>query len=147
MNLLLQRGPTKNGDFTPGELFIDGEHECWTCEDIVREIPGVPVATWKIKGQTAIPAGRYRVILDQSARFKCEMPHILDVPGFDGVRIHWGNTAADTEGCLLLGLQAVATGVAASKRAFDGFIPKLAAALQGGGECWIGIVNVPQVVT
>jgi len=81
-----------------GELYIDGEFFCNTLEDRVRE-EGV-----KVQGQTAIPAGRYKVIADWSNRFQKIMPHILAVPGFEGIRIHCGNSDKDTSGCLLLGL-------------------------------------------
>ena len=134
MNLTLQRRPSANGA-TIGELLIDGTHECWTCEDVVRA-PGV-----KVPGETAIPAGRYRVTITQSARFGRMMPLINDVPGFEGIRIHIGNTAADTEGCVLLGQTCGTSTVAASKLAFDAFYPKLEAALNDGGECWITIID------
>lgn len=75
----------------------------YTLEDKVREVEGEPVEQWKVKGETAIPCGTYSLVLDESARFKRVMPHILDVPGFTGIRIHAGNTSHDTEGCVLLG--------------------------------------------
>lgn len=81
---------------TIGNLYVNGDEFCYTLEDVVREGPKVP-------NLTAIPYGTYNVVLDQSTRFKRLMPHILNVPGFDGIRIHSGNTDKDTEGCILLG--------------------------------------------
>lgn len=80
--------------------------ELFTLEDAVREQPGMEVSRWKLAAMTAIPTGRYRVIIDFSHRFNKDMPHILNVSGFDGVRIHSGNSPADTEGCLLVGYSA-----------------------------------------
>ena len=98
MELKLQRFEgSQNGKATIGLLFVDKVFECYVLEDVVRA-PGV-----KVPGETAIPAGKYKVVLDFSARFKRIMPHVLDVPGFDGIRVHCGNTDADTEGCLLVG--------------------------------------------
>lgn len=71
--------------------------ECFVLEDTVRA-PGV-----KVQNETAISAGRYRVIVDWSNRFKKYAFHILDVPNFTGIRIHSGNTDEDTDGCLLVG--------------------------------------------
>ena len=84
---------------TIGDLYIDGEKFCNTLEDTVRE-PGV-----KVPGATAIPSGRYEVRLTYSNRFRQVMPQLMNVPMFDGIRIHSGNTEADTEGCLLVGRQ------------------------------------------
>ena len=88
----------KGPDYTIGKLYIDGHYLCDTLEDTVR-----PAGT-KIAGKTAIPAGTYKVKKTMSPRFKKILPEILNVPGFTGVRSHSGNTAADTDGCLLLGL-------------------------------------------
>lgn len=97
MKLTLKRN-FKGADYTIGKLYIDGHYFCDTLEDTVR-----PVGK-KIAGKTAIPAGDYKVVKSYSPRFKKILPEILDVPGFAGVRIHAGNTAKDTDGCLLLGL-------------------------------------------
>jgi hypothetical protein len=75
---------------------------CWTLEDVAREVPGEPVEAWKIPGETAIPRGTYAVRVTRSSRFKADLPILLNVPGFEGIRIHGGNTAADTEGCILV---------------------------------------------
>jgi hypothetical protein len=146
VNLVIQRSPSVHG-FTLGDLLIDGVHECWTCEDEVRELPGVPVETWKVPGSTAIPSGRYHVIVSQSTRFKRELPLLCDVPGFGGIRIHPGNTAADTEGCVLPGSIRTSTGVAQSRGAFDALFTKIQSALQGGSEVWLTIHNPLKVTT
>jgi hypothetical protein len=105
--------------YTIGKLYIDGVYQCFTLEDKVRE--GA-----KVNGQTAIPYGNYSVVIDHSNRFNRDMPHILNVPGFEGVRIHSGNTSADTEGCVLLGTTwAGKDFVGNSKLAFDAFFDKL----------------------
>ena len=98
MNLELQRLYHLK-QCTIGTLSIDGLFVCYTLEDIVRP-PGV-----KIPGDTAIPEGEYRVIVDWSNRFQRFMPKLLDVPGFEGIRIHPGNTHKDTSGCILVGME------------------------------------------
>ncbi len=100
MDLTLQRLP---GTQTFGRLLIEGRPFCDTLEDPVREQPGVAPAAWKIKGDTAIPVGRYRVRITMSPRFKKPLPHVCDVPGFEGIRIHGGRTEAHTQGCILVG--------------------------------------------
>lgn len=85
---------------TLGTMHIDGRLFGQTLEDRDRHLESGGV---KIKGETAIPRGRYLVSLNFSTRFRKMMPWVHDVPDFAGVRIHGGNTAADTEGCPLLG--------------------------------------------
>lgn len=105
---------------TLGVLRVNGAHQCFVCEDFVRRA-GEP----KVPGRTAIPPGVYHVVITYSPRFKRDLPLLVDVPGFTGVRIHPGNSADDTEGCLLPGAQlrydaaGVPDGVLQSRIAFD----------------------------
>lgn len=102
MRLLLERHPS-GLTCTIGELSIDGQSFCNTLEDPIREIAEMPVERWKVKGDTAIPQGIYKIDITYSPRFKCDLPLLLSVPGFEGIRIHAGNTDHDTEGCILVG--------------------------------------------
>ncbi|MEI8134834.1 MAG: DUF5675 family protein [bacterium] len=104
---------------TIGSLLVDGSFECFTLEDVVRA-PGI-----KVPGATAIPTGSYQVIIDYSVRFRRMMPHVLDVPLFEGIRIHSGNTTSDTEGCIILGATRSYNTITRSKIAFDNFFRKL----------------------
>lgn len=94
--MLLER-LTFTDESTIGELSFDGIFTCFILEDTCRD--------QKIAGKTAIPPGRYEIIRTHSPRFNKELPLLLDVPHYEGVRIHPGNTAVDTEGCLLPGLR------------------------------------------
>ena len=115
---------------TISKVFLDGvDTRLFVLEDKVREIPGQHVLTWKVFGETAIPKGTYKVIISFSNRFQMDLPEILNVEGFSGVRIHCGNTDKDTEGCLLLG--ATWNGgdfVGNSRAAFAQLFPTLEAA-------------------
>ena len=146
MKLTLQRKPSQGGA-TLGLLYIDGVFACHTCEDEVREVEGEPVATWKIKGQTAIPAGTYRVTLEPSARFGPDTLTIHNVPGFEYIRMHAGNTAADTEGCPLLGNAITATGIVGgtSRPAVEFVKGMVRHSLAHGNEVTIDISNARAV--
>ena len=99
--------------FTPtetlGSLYIDGKFFCFTLEDKDRGLRSshalTDIINRKVKGQTAIPTGKYKVSVTMSNRFKRPMPLIHDVPGFEGVRLHGGNTHHNTEGCPLVARQ------------------------------------------
>jgi hypothetical protein len=118
---------------TIGSLFVNGKFECYSLEDVRREVKGEPVTKWKIPGKTAIPEGIYGIAVTMSLRFKRDLPLLLNVPGFEGVRIHPGNTAADTEGCILVGKTKGSDSVLESRRAFDDLFKKIKESL-GAGE-------------
>lgn len=100
-----------------GKLYINGVYECDTLEDVERTI--------KVKDETCIPDGEYKVIITMSTRFKKIMPLLLDVPNFEGIRIHSGNTAADTSGCILVGYNKIKGMVVNSRLCFDNLMGKI----------------------
>jgi hypothetical protein len=104
MEILTRRNETFTKGYTAGQVLINGEPFCYCLEDEVREIDGVPVEQWKIKGVTAIPRGRYRVLLTYSPKFGRVLPELLNVPGYSKIRSHSGNKAEHTEGCILVGM-------------------------------------------
>lgn len=113
---------------TIGKLILNGEEICDTLEDTVRNGP-------KILGKTAIPSGHYKVVVTYSNRFKTALPLLLDVPGFEGIRIHAGNTDADTEGCILVGIRSDKTPnfIGNSRFTLTNIVyPKILAAVQRG---------------
>lgn len=121
-----------------GGFYINGRWRYYTLEDTDRRLE--EEGTIKVPGKTAIPRGRYQIIIDYSNRFKRLMPHLLDVPQFEGIRIHPGNIPENTEGCPLVGLEyEVGThNILKSKLAFDDFFPRLEEGLKEG-EVWIKI--------
>lgn len=122
-----------NKNCTIGELTIDGAFECYTLEDTVREKDGVPVKEWKVYGDTAIPRGTYNVVITLSNRFKRDLPLLESVEGFSGIRIHPGNTTADTEGCILVGRgRTDRDRITESRAAFNELFAKIKQALDDG---------------
>lgn len=105
MKITLKRIALKN-TYTIGKLYIDGEYFCDTLEDTVRDLNKsgkFDNGEKKIYGETAIPYGTYNVKWTYSNKFKKYMPLIENVPSFAGIRIHAGNSSADTQGCVLVG--------------------------------------------
>lgn len=113
---------------TIGDLLIDGEPFCYTLEDTHRDV--------KASGETCIPYGRYKVIINMSKRFEVMMPLLIDVPGFEGVRIHFGNTEKDTHGCILVGATKRKDFIGSSRDAFKGLMKKL----EGQNSIYLTIV-------
>ena len=136
MHIRVMREPSIN-DTTLGSLFINDHWQCHTLEDVIRP------AGEKVRNKTAIPPGRYKLILSMSNRFKKIMPEVLNVPMFTGIRIHSGNTAKDTAGCLLVGqTRSVETrSIGRSRAAYTALMLKLVAALKAGDTIDITYVN------
>lgn len=133
MELTLQR-EILTDQSTIGKLYADGEFIAFTLEDIVRD-------GGKIAGKTAIKDGRYQVQITQSVRFNKRLPLLIGVPNFSGVRIHAGNTAENTEGCVLVGLTKGENFVGKSQMAMSLLQPLIQDALDKGEEVWITVKN------
>lgn len=133
MEIKLVRGKS-NAASVEGKLYVDGVFECYTVEDLPRDV--------KVYGKTAIPKGKYKVVITMSNRFKKRLPLLLNVPGFEGVRIHSGNSSKDTEGCIIVGAVNDRTDddwVGSSKVAMSRLMSKIEDALAVKKEVWLEI--------
>lgn len=144
MELVLKR-IAKNANYTIGRMYINDEYVCDTIEDAVRAV--------KIKHKSAIPAGRYKVAMSVKspkysnfAKYKWakaydgKLPRLLDVPGFEGILIHVGNTANDSSGCILVGLNKEVGKVVESTKSFNRLMNDyLIPAHKRGEYIWIEI--------
>lgn len=127
-----------DGKRTIGKIFIDGVFECYTLEDTYR-------AT-KVKGQTRIPCGSYRLELRHSPKFtpiyKHEMIWVKDVLGFEFILFHPGNSEGDTDGCILVGRQIYKNEVlTSSKAAYQDLYPKIANKIKSGTPVQFAVVD------
>lgn len=105
MKLTLKRIALRS-TYTIGRLYVDGNYFCDTLEDTVRDLNKngkFDNGEKKVYGKTAIPYGTYEIKWTYSPRFKKYTPQLMNVPQFEGIRIHSGNSSDHTEGCLLLG--------------------------------------------
>ena len=142
LNFLLERDifipgiPDEEGA-TQGRMYFGPSFLGYTCEDEDRHLEDHPEN--KVYGRTAIPRGRYRLLLTYSTRFKKQLPLLVDVPGFDGVRIHGGNAPEDSLGCILVGRMRTARGVQGCAPVVDRIIRILQDAEDAGDECWIEV--------
>ena len=127
---------TFSDESTIGKLYIDGEYFCETLEDKDRYLEA---GGKKVYGKTCIPRGTYEVTITMSNRFKKELPLLLNVPQFEGIRIHAGNTAADTDGCILLGRARRNNFVENSRDAVNEFMQRLRQSLKDGEKVEIEI--------
>lgn len=106
MNITLNR-IAKKAKYTIGKLYINDQYFCDTLEDtdrgLIQSMTEQQIGSKKVYGETAIPTGTYRIIISYSNKFKKQMPLLLNIPGFAGIRIHSGNTEKDSLGCILVG--------------------------------------------
>ena len=142
MDILIDRD-VRTRNSTIGILYIDGALFCYTLEDrdggLKQTMPLSEIYDKKVKGFTAIPEGKYEVVITYSNRFKKEMPLVKNVPGYEGIRIHPGNTDADTEGCILPGTNRDIDFVGGSRIAFAGLLQKITFALSNNEKVFLEI--------
>jgi hypothetical protein len=131
MKLVVERKWCNPG-CTIGTMTSDKGLEVYTLEDVERPV--------KVFGETAIPKGSYNVTITPSNRFKRDLPLVEGVPGFTGVRIHPGNTSADTEGCILVGRTKGPTWVGESRAAFNDVYREIKAAIDSGEQVILEII-------
>ena len=128
MKLELKRVALKDS-YTIGKLFIDGEYFCDTLEDKNRDLNHdgdlKDAGEEKILNETCIPFGTYKIIINMSNRFKRLMPLLLNVPGFNGIRIHNGINKDHTSGCILVGFNKTVGMLSESKNTFEKLLLKL----------------------
>lgn len=127
-----------NGEnYTLGRMYIDNVFFCHTCEDEDRFLEGG--VTEKVYGRTAIPRGKYRLTTSFSNRFQRVLPLVVDVPGFTGIRIHGGNRAEDSSGCVLVGKVRTSSGIAQCADMVKRVIDQIDDAAELGIESWLEI--------
>lgn len=135
MQVILERAWPREA-YTIGKVFVDGVRFCESIEDrdrgLTQEMSEAEIARIKVYGETAIPKGRYVVKTTYSPKYKRNMPEVLNVKGFSGIRIHSGNTAADSLGCILLGRNTKVGMVTDSRKTCQAFEQLLQKA---GGMC------------
>ncbi len=130
MKLEVKREPSTE-HCTLGAFYVNDVFRYFSLEDVVRPE--------KIMHETAIPPGDYRVDITYSNRFKRDLPILLHVPGFEGIRIHPGNTDKNTSGCILIGMTKGRDCVNYSRAAFEPFFDMLRVAHDRGEAIWIKV--------
>jgi hypothetical protein len=124
-----------DSDCTEGTLELDGVQQCYTLELPVKD--GKP--------GSAIPPGKYPVMITYSPKFDRDMPLLLNIPNRSDIRIHWGNSPHDTEGCILVGQTRSEDWVGSSRSAFEALWPKIEGAARAGGLTIEVVGGIPVV--
>jgi len=147
MELVLER-IAKRKTYTIGHLYIrrqvideylpgiEDQYFCDTLEPTWRDYAN---GAYKVKGRSAIPEGRYAVVVSWSPKMKQWLPILLGVPRFEGIRIHAGNTAKDTEGCILVGKNREVGKVLDSRKWLYELKQKIVEAKDKGEAVWITV--------
>lgn len=128
-------------NYTQGRVYLDNVFFCHSCEDEDRflERSLEDVSERKIYGRTAVPRGKYRLITSMSHRFGKVLPEVLDTPGFSGIRMHGGNRAEDSLGCILVGRVRTSSGIAQCADTVQRIIQQIEDAADLGIETWLEI--------
>nr|DAG03486.1 MAG TPA: hypothetical protein [Ackermannviridae sp. ctUml7] len=125
----------KKDTYTIGVLMVDGEKFSDTLEDKVRDLKSEK----KVYGETAIPAGKYKVVMSMSSKFKRVMPYLEKVPQFTGIMIHPGNTIKDTLGCILVGENKKKGQLVNSRKYSDELNKRINEAIERKEQVWIEV--------
>ena len=128
MRLTLKRIANRD-TYCIGKLYINGKFFSNTLEDRDRGLDSSmsleELKKKKIKAETAIPTGIYKVLLTYSPKYKRVMPLVNNVPAYSGIRIHSGNSAKDTEGCILVGKNTIVGRLTDSRNTFEALFKRL----------------------
>ena len=147
MELVLKRIAKKKG-YTIGKLYVKqpiideylrGEKFIYICDTLEPQWRDYAKGARKIKGKSAIPEGRYPVVITYSPTIKQWLPLLVNVPRFSGIRIHAGNTAKDTQGCILVGLNLKKGMVLNSRKYVEIIKSKIVEAKKKGEAVWIEV--------
>ena len=140
LELLLKR-KIHNENSTEGNMLVDNNWFCHTIEDKVRAKPNEWKSSLKVYAKTAIPYGRYRVLVTYSNRFKRQLTAVLDVPDFEGIRIHNGVSETSSAGCIIVSYKANKGSLVNDRKAMNDLCDMVQAATDAGKECWITITD------
>jgi hypothetical protein len=140
LELLLQR-KIHNKTSTEGNLLVDANWFCHTIEDVVRAKPNEWKPSLKVYGKTAIPYGRYQVLVTYSNRFKRDLTAVLNVPDFEGIRIHNGVNETSSAGCIIVSYKAAKGKLINERNAMNDLCNKVQAATKAGKKVWLTITD------
>ena len=147
MELILER-IAKRKTYTIGRLcirrqvmdeYLPGYEDQYFCDTLEPTWRDYEHGAYKVKGRSAIPEGRYAVVISWSPKFKQWLPILLGVLKFEGIRIHAGNTSEDTEGCILVGKNKLVGQVVDSRIWLHRLKQKIVEAKDKGEAVWITI--------
>lgn len=134
----------KNPAYTIGQLYAGGRLICNSLEDTDRglnmHMPEKEINKIKIAGETAIPTGTYKLAVTQSPRFGRKLIEVLNVPGYLGIRIHKGNTAKNSAGCILPGNNTEKGKVTNSTKFEELLTSMVESAINNGEEAYLTII-------
>lgn len=142
MDILVER-LWKKDTYTIGKVYVNGKYFCNSIEDkdrgLTSDMPLDEIKKKKVYGETAIPSGTYKVAYTMSPKYKRMMPLVEGVKGFDGIRIHSGNTAKDSLGCILLGKNTKVGMVTESRVTCNSFYKLIEEAIKKGEKITLKI--------
>lgn len=131
-------------EYTIGRLYVNGEYLCNTVEDTDRglhsNMAAAQIAKIKVPNKTAIPTGSYQLQVSESPKFKRQLVEVMNVPGFSSIRIHRGNTADSTSGCLIPGENTIRGGVTNSTKYELQITAAVTKAIENKEAVWLTII-------